>query len=346
MKKAFFYSLAIALLIVPQVTLAVWWKPYTWFQKPLADAPVSEVAATSTLAAESPQANETPEIKADIAVAESEKVTPAPKWWNPLVWFKSKPVTGTIQTQDLVATTSTSVSQKKISETSKPREETVKLPIKTTPDNSALIQAEVQKQVKAALKVKVDEDARIAQQKIEEQVRIDAAVKAALDKQVAQQKVDEQTRIDASVKVALDKQTVQTKEKNYYLEAKSRIQALIDIEKSFKAWLQDIGNQLRSARLTLSGYNVGGLYGEMRDGGIKMADQTLLGIDAVQVSSSKRISYFEGMLNIINSDPKGFIDEATFNKIQTPESSEKEISGLRKDINEGLYIVMDRLEFH
>ncbi|MSU56134.1 MAG: hypothetical protein EXS51_02395 [Candidatus Taylorbacteria bacterium] len=154
MKKLLFYPLALAitLLIVPQITLAVWWKPSTW--------------------------------------------------------FRSKPVTHTIQTQNLTATTT--LAGQKISETNKLKEETVKASTKAISDNSALIQAEVQKQVKAALKAKADEEARIAQQKANEQAKIDAAVKAALKKQATQQKMDEQARIDASVREALDKQTVQT----------------------------------------------------------------------------------------------------------------------------------------
>src|SRR3989338_7237260 len=78
---------AIGFLIAPQVSFAAWWKPLTWFQKPLADAPISEVAATSTLVAENSQADVAPEINTEnIAVAESEEGAVATKWWNPLTW--------------------------------------------------------------------------------------------------------------------------------------------------------------------------------------------------------------------------------------------------------------------
>jgi len=57
-----FLVAVIGILIFPQVSFAAWWNPATWFQKPLADAPVSEVAATGTPVSNNPQAKVTPEI--------------------------------------------------------------------------------------------------------------------------------------------------------------------------------------------------------------------------------------------------------------------------------------------
>src|SRR3989338_2974494 len=64
MKKNFpklFLFAIVSILIFPQVSFAAWWNPLTWFQKPPADTPVSEVAATGTPIAENSQADETPE---------------------------------------------------------------------------------------------------------------------------------------------------------------------------------------------------------------------------------------------------------------------------------------------
>ncbi|KKU67984.1 MAG: hypothetical protein UX89_C0009G0018 [Parcubacteria group bacterium GW2011_GWA2_47_16] len=86
LQKVFLVAI-IGILIFPQVSFAAWWNPLTWFQKPPADTPVSEVAATGTPIAENSQADETPEIKAEnVAVAESEEGAVATKWWNPSTW--------------------------------------------------------------------------------------------------------------------------------------------------------------------------------------------------------------------------------------------------------------------
>ncbi|OGL87442.1 MAG: hypothetical protein A3K16_05635 [Omnitrophica bacterium RIFCSPLOWO2_01_FULL_45_24] len=65
MKNKVKFSILIAILTlfaIPSLTYAAWWNPLTWFQKPLAGAPVSEVVATGTPVAESPQADVAPEI--------------------------------------------------------------------------------------------------------------------------------------------------------------------------------------------------------------------------------------------------------------------------------------------
>ncbi|PIQ68836.1 MAG: hypothetical protein COV91_02050 [Candidatus Taylorbacteria bacterium CG11_big_fil_rev_8_21_14_0_20_46_11] len=86
LSKAFLVAV-IGILIFPQVSFATWWNPLTWFQKPLADAPIEEVAATSTPALENLQTDVTLEIKAEnIAVVEPEKETTSTKWWNPSTW--------------------------------------------------------------------------------------------------------------------------------------------------------------------------------------------------------------------------------------------------------------------
>ncbi|MDO8594109.1 MAG: hypothetical protein Q7R93_01155 [bacterium] len=69
MKKQFFYSLAIALLLVPQITFAVWWKPSTWkvFNKP----PTAKVQETKQPTEIEKLRSEVEELKKKVAAPTS-----------------------------------------------------------------------------------------------------------------------------------------------------------------------------------------------------------------------------------------------------------------------------------
>src|SRR3989338_11100526 len=92
----------LTLLVIPSITYAAWWKPWTWFQKPLAGAPVSEDVAASTPVAENPQSDLTPKIEPEnIAGTESKAKAVVAKWWNPRSWFQKSP----FQEVERIATT-------------------------------------------------------------------------------------------------------------------------------------------------------------------------------------------------------------------------------------------------
>lgn len=81
MKKQFFISLAIAVLLVPQVSLAAWWNPLTWFKKPVAP-PFAKVVQVATTTSQTNPAvtNPTPAAKKETpATVVKYKVTPPTK---------------------------------------------------------------------------------------------------------------------------------------------------------------------------------------------------------------------------------------------------------------------------
>lgn len=212
-------------------------------------------------------------------------------------------------------------------------------------DINAEIKTKVDEQVKEALKIKADEDAKIAKQKIDEQKRIDTAVKNALDKQ----KVQTTTQVVApapQVVTPIPQNTTNSTEKNYFLETKSRVKELLDMQKSFEVWLQDSSEQFRTTSLTLAGYNVGGLYGQSRDASITLANASIEVNNKMIVNTGKWISYYENMLEVMNNNPNGFLDSSILNKLQTPESSEAEIEKIKADTNSSLNSVINSLKYH
>jgi multidrug efflux pump subunit AcrA (membrane-fusion protein) len=95
-------------------------------------------------------------------------------WWNPFSWNIYKWLfVRPIKTENIIVSTSTI---KSVASTTNSN-----IVNKPVIDNSAVIKAQVDAQVKATLKAKVDEDAKIAQQKIDDQAKIDAAAKAQQD---------------------------------------------------------------------------------------------------------------------------------------------------------------------
>jgi len=135
-------------------------------------------------------------------------------------------------------------------------------------------------------------------------------------------------------------------EKNYYIQAKSRCNMLFDVYESYGAWLQDTSDQFRSAVLTLSGYSTGGLYSEVRDAAIKLANSNITIISDQQINNKQWISYWDNALEILNKDPEGFISKATYDLIKTPDRLTTEIEGIKKSINISLNSVLDSLRYH
>jgi hypothetical protein len=242
-------------------------------------------------------------------------------WWNPFTWnffhlFNKPAKTEVVNVARSVATTTIATTTIATS----------------TVDNNVIIKTEVEKQVKATLKAKADEGARIAQQKKDEQTKIDEAIKAALDKQQPQQ---------PQIVTQTSQTSTTTAGKNYYMELKSRLTMLISIEKSFETWLQDTSDQFRSASLTLSGH----YYGGSREATVKLANANISIISDMLTFNKKSITNYQNLLDAINNNPKGFIDELFFNsnKIRTPESLEIELAGIKKSINVSLGMVMEDL---
>lgn len=144
MKKFIISAVAVA-LIVPQVAMAAWWNPISWFRK----------QPTKTTAQESP-------VKT--ATSTASEIENLQKRIDDL--RKQQPV--------VVPVTATSVIKKK---TEKPV---------LSADNSETIKDQVQAQVEATLKARMEQDALVAKQKADEQMRIDLA-NAQLAKQIADQ---------------------------------------------------------------------------------------------------------------------------------------------------------------
>ena len=48
MKKQFLTSLALIIVLIPQVTFAAWWNPFTWFQKPTTQPKVVQIKIATT----------------------------------------------------------------------------------------------------------------------------------------------------------------------------------------------------------------------------------------------------------------------------------------------------------
>jgi len=135
-------------------------------------------------------------------------------------------------------------------------------------------------------------------------------------------------------------------EKNYYIETKYRLKTLIDINEAFEKWLQDTSDQFRSASLTLAGYSYGGLYGEMRDAAIDLANSNISVISSMQTNTKEWISYWESGLEILNSDSAGFVDKSILDSIKNPKDLEVEIEGIKKSINLDLDSVLGALKYH
>lgn len=118
-------------------------------------------------------------------------------WWNPIDWFSflfRKPVVVEKTIDISTSTTPINVQTTDSFPSTTPKLDEAKPVIKNTTDNSAAIQAEVQKQVQAALKAKADQDALVAKQKADEQTKVNTA--KALSDQIAAQQA-EANRIQA-----------------------------------------------------------------------------------------------------------------------------------------------------
>jgi hypothetical protein len=237
-------------------------------------------------------------------------------WWNPFSWFNNWG-RGNNQTKVEVIEIATSTAT-------------------TTPDNQAIIKAEVERQVQATLKAKADE-----------QARIDAAVKAALEKQAVQTASQQQAQ--TAVPVPQNNGVSST---NYASTVLTKIKKTVNIHKSHLALLQDANNQLRSMSLTLAGYeNMGGLYGQMREAGIKLANASIKVNNVIIPNVQEFIDYHQGYLNKFEAIPNLFISESDYNSISDKlddalYDAQDYMDESSKSVNESLNQVMDALKYH
>lgn len=133
---------------------------------------------------------------------------------------------------------------------------------------------------------------------------------------------------------------------NYYVQYKVNISLILAIYKSYAVWLQDTSSQLRSASLTLAGYNLGGLYGQERDAAIKLANAEVSVISTMLSNTNQRISSYQTALDLLNSNPTLFIDLTRFNQLQTPEAAQADVNNVEASMNTTLNSVLEALKFH
>jgi hypothetical protein len=240
-------------------------------------------------------------------------------WWNPFTWFKKtdKVPVSSIKTE---ITTSTS-------------------------SEEAIIEAKVKERVDAALKQKEEEQRKIeaaAKAKIEEQKRIDAAVKAALEKQALEQRAKQQ--VDAPVQT--QNVTPIHEGVNYSAQLNSKLKSSLQIEKTYRAWLGSTIEQLKSMVVTLSGYNVGGLYGQSRDASINLANAEIKVLNTLIDGVDQRIVKLEGAIDFLNKYPDEFIDKKDFDAIPSPEAIQADINNVKEKVNEVVQDVANSLKYH
>ena len=137
--------------------------------------------------------------------------------------------------------------------------------------------------------------------------------------------------------------------KNYYYDSLSYVKNAIVAHESFETWLQDTSNQFRSASLTLSGYNTGGLYAQDRDAAIKLANG-IISVISDQITNDKQwVVYWQGFEDVLTSHSDQFISESTYNQMIDKELSttrDSQISNIKSDINSKLDSVMTALQYH
>lgn len=138
---------------------------------------------------------------------------------------------------------------------------------------------------------------------------------------------------------------VQT-EKNYALNMKTRLREIIELNKSYSVFLQDANTQLRSANLTLSGYNTGGLYGQARDAAIKLSNSLITVNTNLMMKNNSQIASLQTVLDSLNNDSNSFISEEVFNKFPSTQSVQSDIESAEQSINNNVSEVLKTLQFH
>ena len=272
-------------------------------------------------------------------------------WWNPFSWsmFHKKEVTPQVQVE------TQKTPEEKINDLQKQLDDLKKQQQVSTPTTTApVVKKEVKKTTPVVIPVATKPETEktvyvpITPQKIIAPIRQPivpvSSTKTCISGAVIS--VNENcTKICPDGEVVLENLTCKIV-KNYYIETKSRVRTLIGMESTYKTWLQDTSDQLRSAVLTLSGYSIGGLGGQARDADIKLANAEISVISGLIMKSSERTANLESMQDLLNNNPKMFIDETTFNSTQTPESDEADIAGAKQSINSYLDSVMTGLQIH
>jgi hypothetical protein len=253
-------------------------------------------------------------------------------WWNPFSWFRKADQIQGFESRTRIETAAT-----------------IDVVTSTTTEES-LIEAKVKERVEAALKEKEEEQKRIqaaAKAKADEQKRIDTAVKAALEEQTRKNAEEKAKQEVMTPKVGQTYPVPQVRgEDNYYTDLKIDLKSLIQIEKSYRAWLDDIASQLRSMVITLSGYNVGGLYGKSRDAAIDLANSQIKVITSLTQDNDKIIVNYEALLDYLNVHPNEFVDQTAYQKIKSPGDAQAYINSIESEISKVVQSVANALKYH
>lgn len=252
-------------------------------------------------------------------------------WWNPFSWkiFKRNRI------PEQVEVVQEKTPEEKISELQQQLDELKNEKTATSKETVLTAKKEVIKSTSTI----VDNSKTL---KLKEQAKEDEELKAKFAEQDAREairKAEEKAKFEA-------KEAQDALGKNYYNDTKTRINTLIGIENAYKTWLQDTSNQFRSASLVLAGYNTGGLYGDLRDSSIKLANAEISALSSMIAKSNKDIIALEEVKSLIYNDPQMFVTEATFKKFLTPENLSADINGAKSHTNEILENVLRSLQYH
>lgn len=141
-------------------------------------------------------------------------------------------------------------------------------------------------------------------------------------------------------------QTPLQTEQNYASNMKTRLREIIELNKSYSVFLQDANSQLRSANLTLSGYNTGGLYGQARDAAINLSNSLITVNTNLMMKNNSHIASLQAVLDSLNNDQNSFVSAEVFNKFPSTQSVQSDIESVEQSINKDVSEVLKTLQFH
>lgn len=133
--------------------------------------------------------------------------------------------------------------------------------------------------------------------------------------------------------------------KNYRYEAILRANLLISINESFRDWLQDTSNQLRTASSLLANSSSSGLSGRVKELAILSANKQITIISGLIEKVNQDIVHWEYFISLLNEDTRLFVSKADINSLEKVETLKGEIVYIKGDINRYLDNVMSTLKY-
>lgn len=265
-------------------------------------------------------------------------MTASALWWNPFTWKifqKQEPV---VQVQP----TTEKTPEEKISDLQKQLDDLKK---QQTTSTSVVLPSATTQVVKKDVKKSVSNPA-IVTDICPEIEGVQTVVPVGYIKNGNGQCILANTQIQTPSPQPQQIQTTSSTEKNYYSETRSRLIELIGIEKSYGEWLQNTSNQFRSTSLTLAGYNTGGLYAQARDNAIQLANTHAQVLDSLRATNIKNVTALETILAEVNKNTNAFVDMATYNRLDNPQSVINDINEVKRSTQEDLNLVQSALKYH